>query len=305
MEVGVECLLINGDSDLFNENYLIMEIAVHITFFFDKNRIPYLETVLSGIDDFNIKTSVYIYTNTLFKTKKKYKNINIHYKRFLYLKKFRWRFNYNHIFNKIGLKFLIHPFFLSWESRKIIEKIKYNFNYQIYIEDDILFSKENFEYWKKYKDECINSGYNLGFLRYEIDCNKNLFYSDLWIEKPKKFIKLNNTFFLVNDLNPYCALWIYDKKELFNFIDSEEWKFKFEKYGIREKSAIGWHGKGMSRYKFTIIPLINVKGKYIIDQNCLVHHLPNNYIGHKGFCTVKHPIEYDYRFVEENIIKAY
>ena len=44
-------------------------------------------------------------------------------------------------------------------------------------------------------------------------------------------------------------------------------------YGIREMSAIGWHGKNMSRYKATIIPLINKK----LNSSCYIEHLSNNH----------------------------
>ena len=44
-------------------------------------------------------------------------------------------------------------------------------------------------------------------------------------------------------------------------------------YGIREMSAIGWHGKNMSRYKATIIPLIKNK----LNSSCFIKHLSNNH----------------------------
>ena len=74
-------------------------------------------------------------------------------------------------------------------------------------------------------------------------------------------------------------MWIYDKKELSKFINTKFWKFKWKGkniyafYGIREMSAIGWHGKNMQRYKATIIPLLKKK----LNPGCYIKHLSNNH----------------------------
>ena len=38
-------------------------------------------------------------------------------------------------------------------------------------------------------------------------------------------------------------------------------------------SAIGWHGKNMSRYIATVIPLYNEK----LNSGCYINHLSNNH----------------------------
>ena len=181
------------------------------------------------------------------------------------------------------VKYIIHglknenPFYLAWKCRPIIEKQKDQYDYFVYSEDDILFSKKNFSYWLKYKALCIENNYNLGFLRIE-DKNKKQFSTDL-IDNIKYKIKINQKKFVVNNVNNYCALWIYDKKELSKFINTKFWKFKWKGkniyafYGIREMSAIGWHGKNMQRYKATIIPLLKKK----LNPGCYIKHLSNNH----------------------------
>jgi hypothetical protein len=139
-----------------------------------------------------------------------------------------------------------------------------------------------------YNEIVSNSGYNLGFLRTEFDGNQK-FITDL--TKPlTNTISIDDKLFIINDNNPYCGFWIYSKKELKEFIKSKEWFFDFEHYGIREKAAIGWHGKNMSRYKNTIIPLIENNNNLETLYHSNVHHLPNNYINHKFFCKIKFPI---------------
>ena len=168
--------------------------------------------------------------------------------------------------------------------RPFIEKQKKDYDYFIYSEDDILFNKKNFNYWLQYKEVCIQNNYNLGFLRTERK-SKKIFSTDL-THQIKFKISVKNKIFAVNNINNYCAFWIYDKIELNNFIDTKFWKFKWKGknmyafYGIREMSAIGWHGKNMSRYKATIIPLINKK----LNSSCFIKHLSNNH------ALTNHPI---------------
>ena len=85
-------------------------------------------------------------------------------------------------------------------------------------------------------------------------------------------------------------MWIYDKAELARFIDSKEWRFQFSDYDIRAKSAVGWSGKGMHRYKGTVIPMRDLgRDGLEVVICCGIHHLANNYIGHHAFCKVPFP----------------
>lgn len=165
-----------------------------------------------------------------------------------------------------------------------------DYDVQIYLEDDIHFKQENLDYWLKYKRVTLSNDYNLGFLRIEKDTDGKELMTDVnW--PIEEVIQVEGQNFLINDLNPYCGFWIYDKKELRNFIKSKEWKFKFDGYGIRAKAAVGWHGKNMKRYKETIIPVIKEGGKLITPSGAAVHHMPNNYIGKGKYCTREFPIE--------------
>jgi hypothetical protein len=169
--------------------------------------------------------------------------------------------------------------FLSWTSRKLIYEQKDIYDVFIYSEDDILFTKKNFDYWIKFKDICIKNNFNLGFIRYER--NNDKIYSIDVTTKLNKYLIIDNNRFVVNDVNPYCAFWIYDRQELSKFIKSNIWNFNWRNeftYGVREMSAVGWHGLKMTRYKDTLIPLVkNNKKKYIVNLHSLIHHLTNNY----------------------------
>lgn len=186
-----------------------------------------------------------------------------------------------------------HPYKLTWFSRELMERQQNTFDIFIYCEDDILFTKKNFNYWLKYKDLFIKNNFNVGFTRYEIK-NKTLYSADQ-IKKSKYYVNLLNKKYIVPN-NPYCGFWIYDKKEFKKFIKTKYWKFKWKWLTIsgilliREMATIGWHGvningKDMNKYIATIIPLKNKK----IDNASFVRHLSNNFsINPAGlFGTVK------------------
>ena len=99
-------------------------------------------------------------------------------------------------------------------------------------------------------------------------------------------ITLDNETYCVNNKNPYCAFWIYNKKEFNKFVDSIYYNpSNIKDYGIREQSAIGLNGLKMNWYKNTLIPIVNNK----LIENCKIYHMPNNYVLDKNtpFATIK------------------
>jgi len=147
----------------------------------------------------------------------------------------------------------------------------------IYIEDDILIPCNALKYWLLHKDALIQNKYNLGFVRIETDVYGNEYLADLHDKlKCENTVVINNQKYVINDVNPYCGSWIYDKKEFHNFLNSPYYhgngKIPYI-YGIRESSAIGMHGFGMNVYKNTIIPYDNEKKQ--LDPGCKIYHLDN------------------------------
>ncbi len=261
------------------------KIAAHITFFYDKKRLRYLKEVVANLLEIDADLHIFIYTNKEFTNFQKFKNVKLLV--YSYTSK-GVKFPYKSIFNKLGIKSMIHPYYLTWENRKIVEKEIDNYDIQIYLEDDIKFTKDNLNYWLEHNETVSEKGYNLGFLRVEFD-GEEKFMSDL--DKPLiNIITIDKKKYILNDINPYCGFWIYSKEELNAFVKSKEWRFKFKNYGKREKSAIGWHGTGMDKYKGTIIPLTEENNRYVTKNDCTVHHLPNSYLNHHAFCSVNFPL---------------
>ena len=171
------------------------------------------------------------------------------------------------------IKFIYHdftnddPYKLTWNCRKLMFSQRNKYEIFIFGEDDIIFSKKNFDYWLKYKDLCIRNHYNLGFLRTEIKRKSNLLYSTDQVSRIKYYVDLCKIKFAKLE-NSNCSLWIYDKDEFKKFIKTKYWKFNWKWITIsgilliREMAAVGWHGQNMNgqfmnRYHATIIPLVN------------------------------------------------
>ncbi len=263
-----------------------MKIAVHITFFFVESRLKYLQQVIDNFEKFPHEVKIFVYTNQVMESAVKAKSIQ--FKIFPYRKSGVFGYNKG-IWNKLGLTSLVHPYHLSWENRKIVEQTVDDFDVQIYLEDDIDFTIGNFNYWMKYKDICLQNKYNLGFLRIEFNESNQAYLTDL-LKWPEKKMELSGHQFMINDESPYCGFWIYDKKELKEFIKTKEWEFNFKGLGIREKSSIGWHGLMMNHYKATILPLLkSANGDELLSQACVVHHIPNSYIHDAVHCKLKLP----------------
>ena len=231
------------------------KILINIAFFIDhnfSNRSVILKKVVNNYLKSFSNADIYIHTNH--KLKKRFKIKKIKYIFHLLKENERWK--------------------LPWKSRKFINSKKRKYDYYIYTEDDILFTKKNFNYWIDNKDECIKNQYNLGFVR--IEKNKKLFSVDI-NKKLSKKILVNKKQFVINDINPYCAFWIYDRNELNKFIKSKYWNLDNwtdnKYYGTREMVAIGWHGLNMDRYINTILPIKNNK---IVNESKIIH-LTNNY----------------------------
>jgi len=240
------------------------KIAVHITFYVDRDinlKLIKLNKVLKSYLSLSKKVFIFVHTNVVIK--KNFKSVTF-------------------VTHNLKKK---DPFKLSWLCRTLMEKQKNSFDYFIYSEDDIIFSKSNFMSWKILKDICLKNDFNLAFVRTETS-NKN---KSIWsIDQPQKlnkFIKISNqTFILLH--NPYCAMWIYDKFEFTKFIKSEFWNLNnwvgdnaFTHLKTREKSAIGWNGLNMSRYIASIVP---IKNKRILNEFC-IKHLNTKYIEYGPF----------------------
>lgn len=251
-------------------------MCLHISFYYKEDRIKYLNVILNETSRYPFRVDIFIHTNV-----KDFKKENL--------------IKYNQ-----GSLIIVHHdlkdehgHYLTWKCRPIMKQLRDKYDIFMYIEDDIAVPLKAIEYWMKYKDTCIQNNYNLGFIRIEHENGYQYctdFDNDLYKQISRNYINIDGTRFIINDSNPYCAMWIYDQSEFIKWTESEFYdpanimkrkiKRGLEKL-IREKSAYGLHPKGHGCkcfwYKHTIIPT-EMNGLRL-NPDCRIQHLANNYIG--------------------------
>jgi len=267
-----------------------MNIAVHIAFFYLENRLKYMTQILGNLSEIAAEhdVSVYVYTNKTFSPNQsfdriKLKPIYVNFPKIPFAKKFQR-------FLPHSIKKYIDPYYLTWIHRKVVKDMIDDYDVQIYLEDDIGFTIETLQYWLTYKSICIENGYNLGFLRVELDERSGRWYCTDITELPDRVIELGGRLFAYFP-GVYSAFWIYDREELKRFAATGRWVEHREP--IRAAAAVGWHGRDLGMYKGTIVPVNKVEeNTYVVSNESRVHHLPNNYIGHHLFCREEFPLRF-------------
>lgn len=246
-----------------------MRITKHITFYYLEERIIYINNIIDETNKYEYITDIFIHTNNdLLKENSfnKYTNGCI-------------QIIYHNLLN-------INPHYLTWKCRNLLLQQKNNYDIFMYIEDDILVPYKAVKYWLKYNEKLIDNNYNLGFVRIEVE--NNIEYTLDIFKKMNTIINLDETIYCINNINPYCAFWIYNKNEFNNFVNSKHYDLYNIDDGlhIREKSAFGLHDDINTKwYKNTLIPIINNK----LIEDCKIYHMSNNYIiqKHNSFSTIK------------------
>ena len=237
------------------------KLVIHITFHYSEERIVYLHKIINEALTYPFETHVFIHSNKQFSID----NAKV--------------IDY---FIPLNLKYQ-----LSWKCRELMFEQQFDHDYFMYVEDDILVPKQTIEYWLKYSPQMVQNKYNLGFVRIEKDDNDwgTEYIVDLPNKKLDKVLifKWNNVRCAINDVNDYCAFWIYTKSEMWKFINSNYFVLRKNKaYGIRETQGIGF----MRNYKST---LIVIDEDNCLDEGCKIYHLTNNYINDNSneFSTIK------------------
>jgi len=266
-----------------------MKITKHISFYFLTNRVIYINNIIDETNKYEYTTDIFIHTNFIDLKKEIFNNYT--------------NGNIEIIYHDLSN---IHPFYLTWKCRELLQQQMNDYDIFIYIEDDILVPYKAIKYWLEYNKNLIEMNYNLGFVRIEVENNIE-YITDLYGEKFDTFINLhsratenyfssplccdenmmlNEKTYCVNNKNPYCAFWIYNKDEFNKFVNSKYYNINnIQGYYVREQSAIGLHGLHTYYYKNTLIPIVNNK---LIDE-CKIYHMPNNYVIDKNnlFATIK------------------
>jgi len=249
-----------------------MKIAKHICFYYQEDRIQYLNQLIDTASEYEDEVDIFIHThkNKKWLSEKIHKHDNLSIEIFEYSMK-------------------EHPYFLTWKPRKLMrEQIKEDvYDTYMYVEDDILVSNSNIKYWKKNFVNLYKQKINLGFIRTEIKQGKE-FWTDSCGSNEYAILKENDM--LNIGIVDYCAFWIYNKEVAARMLEIVK-KPNNVAY-CREKAAFGANlfvsmpgtlGKELKEIVFnkTNIPLEDGE----LPKDCQVYHLPNNYIN-TSYCNL-------------------
>lgn len=182
------------------------------------------------------------------------------------------------------------PWNLVWEHKKLIKEdfLKGNKNsLYLYIENDILFTQQNLEYWLKENELLNESQLSPSFLRVEFDHQNSQWIAIDVFDDSKISIKdcpkvSDRNFYFVQLPNSYSGLYLLNQNQLEIHLKSKA----FSKLESRELTWWDLGARATSGNQFLSIPagftsrnVIKVeKDTLAPSMECLVHHLPNLYV---------------------------
>ena len=225
-------------------------LAAHITFYYNELRIENLNKVIDAliackqID----KKDIWIHTNVSFDLGRNDVNLTVH-----------------------DCLTLMSPRHLTWMHRPLLKSQVGNYDYYMYIEDDLLIPQEAFNYWFEYNQSIIQHGYELGFLRTETDGNGQEYVVDILRgEKHSGRLIVNGMECVILKRN-FMGFWILGVEEMKKF--SQQKDFCVIPDFIEHSMELSARGPQNEYKTTTIIPMKNGH----LDSRCRVYHLSNNY----------------------------
>ncbi len=182
------------------------------------------------------------------------------------------------------------PWNLVWEHKKLISKDFLNGNENslyLYIENDILFTQHNLEYWLNESALLSESKLSPSFLLVEFDHkDRNWIAINVFGDSKvsiEDFPKIDvGDFYFVQLPNSYSGLYLLDQSQLEAHLSSKA----FSKTESRELTWWDLGARATAGNQFVDVPVgftsrnvIKVdKNSLIPTRECLIHHLPNLYI---------------------------
>jgi hypothetical protein len=256
------------------------KIVVTISFLYNKNKIKFLKEICKNLNFITKNIKIYIITNEVSKKKIKGLQNQIKYKTEIKV-----------------VKNLANNRFLPWYHLVLMKKLFKNKNitHFLNLEDDILFTKKNFNYWINSRKILKKLNLIPGFVRTETNNKNKKLYALDFLQK-NKFSKLpkfriNKEYYFLNHKFPYQGMYLYDrelmKEHLYgpssnpdcgqgsfnpNFIDKN-----MINLSLLEKANIGLTYINKPKGFFSRMLILFNDKKNMIDESCLIKHLSNKY----------------------------
>ena len=258
-----------------------IKIAVSIAFYFDEKKLVNLKEVCESLRKLSNKVDIYIFTNKISNEDEKKLNEKI-------------QGNVKIIITDQILNDRLLPWYHVNFMKKLYINDK-NITHFIYLEDDILINKLNFDYWVNCRKILKKFSLIPGFVRTEINNDNKEIYAIDFVKKSKlkslPKIKVDENYYFVNHKFPYQGMYLYDrelmKEHVFgpssnpdcghgaydtNLIDT-----RMINLDLMAKANIGLTYLNVPNGFFNrMVTLYNIKEKKI-DNKCQIKHLSNKY----------------------------
>jgi len=248
----------------------VEKLAIAVTFHYAENRFEYLSQIASKFRLLAKEVDVAVFTNVA--DEERQRNIRSAMPK----DSFNLRL--------FSPTLMGHPYLLAWSHFDVFRRLfqeDQSVTHFMYLEDDILVSPGNVEYWLRGREFLKPFGLIPSFLRYELKQNDDNPYSTD-ITKKAKFWKLprvrvTDTYFYVNLRQPYQGMYLLDRELMNEHLSGPSSSPDFGPWGIRERAAQG--------LTYANVPKDCRSRNFVgfdierrsVDSKCLIHHAPNNY----------------------------
>ena len=248
-----------------------IRLAICITVHFSAERLVYLEAMVEHFTQLCEDVEVFIVTNA---------NPNNGEQKLLddVLKEKGFKY---HFFTPIGIG---HPFLLTWSHFDVFKKLinDGSISHFMYLEDDLLVTKDNFDYWQDSLQTLQPLGLIPSFFRIEKKKSDSKWYSSdvkerfLFRKLPKVY--KNQDYAFINLPHPYQGMYLLTRELMIEHLNSPSSNPDFGIWGIRERAGHGLTFQNIPNWCTSRNFLgFNVKtGR--LDPRSFIHHLPNNYV---------------------------
>jgi hypothetical protein len=249
----------------------IKKLVIAVTFHYKEERIKYLEKIASQFHLLSDELSVHIFTNQ-----------SDEYKKLMLIGHVKQSRNFEveiHTPTYLG-----HAKLLTWSHLYFFRKLfnsDLSISHFMYLEDDIFITLQNIEYWLKARQALATQMLIPSFLRYELkkdsedlyatDCTKKVNFFKL----PK--IKSSVNYYYLNLPEPYQGMYLLDRELMSEHLNGASSIPEYTPWGISEKAAAGLTFMKVPQACYSRNFIGYDLGNKRIDQNSLIHHLPNNY----------------------------
>lgn len=176
-----------------------------------------------------------------------------------------------------------HPYLLTWIHREIFREQfvqDSEVSHFLYLEDDIMFTQDNLEYYLEGLSQLGPLNLIPGFLRFEIGPNGKRYAVDVLVSDPVLALPrvvAREDYWWVNLRFAYQGFYFLDRNLFQEFMESESFGPDAGIWRIRERATQGLTFEKVPKGCFSR-NFVGYRPGGHVDERALVHHVSNRYV---------------------------